>query len=186
MPGFGDDHFTSSNNMGLLSQQHNQGPPAPATARAQPGSRLGSGPVGEVVDLFPQPGSGFGTGYRTTVEQPPLPLAPQSQLQPRNLNSNAYLRDRANAYLGDSRVPQAIRPSPGLVMSHAPSDAHSGHAPGHRVAHNLYYNNAPSASPEPSEAASGTANEKGAPYRRGYQACQRCRDRKVRCDLGSK
>jgi len=42
-----------------------------------------------------------------------------------------------------------------------------------------------SSSPEPSESISAQPRE-SRPHRRGYQACQRCRERKVKCDLGSK
>lgn len=41
-----------------------------------------------------------------------------------------------------------------------------------------------SMSPESSDPTAGVARE-GRPHRRGYQACQRCRERKVKCDLGS-
>lgn len=40
-----------------------------------------------------------------------------------------------------------------------------------------------SLSPEPSDP--GTLDGQRNPHRRGYQACQRCRERKVKCDLGS-
>jgi hypothetical protein len=39
-----------------------------------------------------------------------------------------------------------------------------------------------SSSPEPGD----SHGAQGKPHRRGYQACQNCRSRKVKCDLGSK
>ncbi|EXJ84001.1 hypothetical protein A1O3_04668 [Capronia epimyces CBS 606.96] len=41
-----------------------------------------------------------------------------------------------------------------------------------------------SLSPESSDPTGALARD-GRPHRRGYQACQRCRERKVKCDLGS-
>lgn len=41
-----------------------------------------------------------------------------------------------------------------------------------------------SLSPDPSESNAAQGRD-GRPHRRGYQACQRCRERKVKCDLGS-
>lgn len=46
----------------------------------------------------------------------------------------------------------------------------------------LYKNE--SASPDSSDPTASLPRD-GRPHRRGYQACQRCRERKVKCDLGS-
>lgn len=42
-----------------------------------------------------------------------------------------------------------------------------------------------SLSPEPPDNDATQARSDTRPHRRGYQACQRCRERKVKCDLGS-
>jgi hypothetical protein len=91
------------------------------------------------------------------------------------LDSSAYTRkDLTQASTGYQQSPQTV-----------PSQAMAYTLPGADIGQTGFYNNVSSASPEPSEAASAQPNENRAPHRRGYQACQRCRERKVKCDLGS-
>jgi hypothetical protein len=63
---------------------------------------------------------------------------------------------------------------------------HSGQFHGADLAHSGLYKT-DSYSPEPvgDNATDGASAESRQQHRRGYQACQRCRERKVKCDLGS-
>lgn len=71
-------------------------------------------------------------------------------------------------------------PSAGPTMAYNPSSQPSAVA-GVGNPNNAYKT---SSSPEPADPSSAQARE-ARPHRRGYQACQRCRERKVKCDLGS-
>ncbi|KAK5264967.1 zinc finger transcriptional activator [Exophiala xenobiotica] len=95
-----------------------------------------------------------------------------------------------NGYLGASDIVQP--PSTALTQQLLPLDApamtynHSGQFHGADLAHSGLYKT-DSYSPEPAgdNATDGGSAESRQQHRRGYQACQRCRERKVKCDLGS-
>ena len=95
-----------------------------------------------------------------------------------------------HGYLGASDLVRP--PSTVLAQQLLPLDAsamaynHSGQFPGADLAHSGLYKT-DSFSPEPAgdNATQGASAESRQQHRRGYQACQRCRERKVKCDLGS-
>ncbi|KAJ9634485.1 uncharacterized protein PV06_10613 [Exophiala oligosperma] len=94
-----------------------------------------------------------------------------------------------HGYLGASGVAQ---PQTAVIFNqlqpvYAQNMAYNypGQVPAPDLAHAGLYK-ADSYSPEPgSDNATQSRNDNRPQHRRGYQACQRCRERKVKCDLGS-
>lgn len=95
-----------------------------------------------------------------------------------------------HGYLGASGVaqPHTTVISHHLQPVYAQNMAYNypGQVPAADLAHAGLYK-ADSYSPEPgAEGATQSRADNRPQHRRGYQACQRCRERKVKCDLGSK
>ncbi len=101
--------------------------------------------------------------------------------------------DSTNGYFGASGY-ASLQPSafsPSSLPTIAPDMAYNsvGQLPASAdLGQSGVYNTANSLSPEPGKLGAAQAQaqaREGRPHRRGYQACQSCRDRKVKCDLGS-
>ncbi|KIW33165.1 uncharacterized protein PV07_00036 [Cladophialophora immunda] len=110
---------------------------------------------------------GHGLGSAQVQPQPPLGLAPP------------------DGYLGVGVATlSAFQPAAPHYSSALPAMAYNAHPqlPTTSVIHPNTFKN--SSSPEPGDLHAAQPRE-GKPHRRGYQACQRCRERKVKCDLGS-
>ncbi|OAP62580.1 hypothetical protein AYL99_01807 [Fonsecaea erecta] len=108
----------------------------------------------------------------------PVQLQPQPNYSPLGLAPpDGYLG------VGIATLPafQAAAPP---YSSALPAMAYNAHIqlPANNVIQSNSFKN--SSSPEPADATAAQPRE-GRPHRRGYQACQRCRERKVKCDLGS-
>ncbi|EXJ65909.1 uncharacterized protein A1O5_10885 [Cladophialophora psammophila CBS 110553] len=105
--------------------------------------------------------------------QPVVPLVPPLGLAP------------PDGYLGVGVATlSAFEPVGPLISSALPAMAYSAHPqlPASTAVHANTFKS--SSSPEPSDFNVAQPRE-GRSHRRGYQACQRCRERKVKCDLGS-
>jgi hypothetical protein len=127
-------------------------------------------------------------GYRQ-LSVPPPPHHLQTQLETGATSSSfGDLNLGSNGYFGASEYPP-LQPSlfsPPSVPTTVPGMAYNsvaGQLPSADLGQSNVYSTS-SQSPEPGRLGASQARDVR-PHRRGYQACQSCRDRKVKCDLGS-
>lgn len=144
------------------------------------------------------PGNGTPTGTRTCTAsadmgpppvpnligagQPPLIAQPrQPEASGAGLSGPPPPASTHDGYFGVTNL-QTFQPTVKSPPGTWPAMAYNGHQ--HYSTNNLSntHNYKASSSPEPGE----SNGAQGKPHRRGYQACDGCRARKVKCDLGSK
>ncbi|OAG44442.1 hypothetical protein AYO21_01438 [Fonsecaea monophora] len=132
-------------------------------------SAVGGGVAQQIGGAATMAGPEFGS-LELLQPQPPLPLG----IAP----PDGYLGVGV-ATLSPS---QATAPPFGSAL---PAMAYNAHPqlPSNNAIHSNTFKD--STSPEPSDNNATQVPREGKPHRRGYQACQRCRERKVKCDLGS-
>ncbi|KIX92403.1 uncharacterized protein Z520_11878 [Fonsecaea multimorphosa CBS 102226] len=147
--------------------------------------------------------SDFESGVGDAVAPPPPPPPPPTiggaglmaghgqhglgadQLQPHWQPQHPLGVAPLDGYLGVGvATHSAFQPVAPPYSSALPAMAYNAHPqlPANNGIHSNTFKN--SSSPEPDESNAVQPRE-GRPHRRGYQACQRCRERKVKCDLGS-
>jgi hypothetical protein len=116
-----------------------------------------------VIDPRPQAPHRQQPSYAIPFQpHPPLQLAPPAL--------DGYRRVLASSPTVANSILQS--PAPMAYNGQSVQPAHSSAVQGYTA----------TSSPEPNE---GQQNAQEKPHRRGYQACQNCRSRKVKCDLGS-
>lgn len=109
---------------------------------------------------YPENGSHFGTTFRRLFRSPQL--------------TSFYRWDILS------------QPSTSLATEAPFPMAYSASGQFANLAQSSTYQNVTDDSLSPEASDGGPRDAQRGPHRRGYQACQRCRERKVKCDLGSR